>query len=122
MIRTRLISQLLAGSFFVAGAVEPFALKAGEPMSGAGFVHSIVIAILCFTWCKADAAARGLTSLGGAVFAALLPPIGLPFYFFRTRPTRQAFLSCAKALLFFLLCVGLFMIGFYAALQFSAQH
>ena len=114
MSRSRLMLLLLAGSFLLAGIVEPFSATAGEPMSGAGFVHSFVIAILCFTWCKADAAARGVTARGGAVFAALLPPIGLPFYFFRTRPAMQAFLSCAKALLFFLFCVGLFVLGLYA--------
>ena len=118
---TRIILLLLTLSFLVAGVAEPLTPATGGPASIAGLVHSFIIAILCFSWCKADAAVRNVNARGGAVFAALLPPIGLPVYFFRTRPTREAFLSCVKALLFFLLSVGLFAAGFYVALKFSGE-
>jgi hypothetical protein len=62
----------------------------------------ILVAALLFAWCKADAAERGISPPKGApVLVALFPPVGVPYYFLRTRPWRAAAVSILKAFLFF---------------------
>ena len=119
MRRTRILLLLLVASFLLAGILEPFIAVPGSAQSTGAFVHAIVVAVLCYAWCKADAQERGTPGIAGAAFAGLLPPIGLPIYFFRSRPARKAFVSLAKSLLVLIVSISLFNAGFYigAALQ-----
>jgi hypothetical protein len=99
MSRASVLLLILVGSFFVAGVAEPFVAKPGEPLSVAAFVHSLVIAVICYAWCQADAMARGISlPSGSALIAGLLPPVGIPLYFFRSRPWRAALIASLKAL------------------------
>jgi hypothetical protein len=114
MPRSRIILLLIAASFLVAGVGEPFTARPGEPYSVAGVVHMLVFAVLCYMWYRADARSRGIPEGGGsAVFVAMLPPIGLPVYFFRTRTFRRALLSIAKTLVFFAFAIALSAFGAY---------
>ena len=106
----------MVGSFFVAGLVEPFVAVAGEPLSAGAVVHSFVIAVLCYSWCQADASVRGITlPSGSALIAGLLPPVGVPLYFFRSRPWRTALMASLKALAAVVVMLSVFSGGYLLA-------
>src|SRR5664279_2803342 len=111
MRRTRVLLLLFVTSFLFAGILEPFVALPGSAYSGGAFVHAIVIAVLCFAWCKADAVERGTPKIGGTALAGLFPLIGLPIYFFRSRTTRKAFVALAKSLLVLVASILLFGAG-----------
>jgi hypothetical protein len=113
MRRTRILLLLLLASFLLAGILEPFLALPGSTHSGGAALHAIVIAVLCYAWCKADAKERGTPGIGGAALAGLLPPIGLPIYFFRSRTARNALVSLAISLLLLVASILLFGAGLY---------
>jgi hypothetical protein len=59
--------------------------------------HALAIGVLCYVWCRADAASRGV-SPDGALFAGIFPLFGIPVYLFRTRSGRARWISNGKAL------------------------
>src|SRR5262245_37545719 len=68
----------------VVGLLEPHTPHAGEPFNEIAFVQMIVWAVLIFSWVKAHARMNQITPPAGApLFAALIPPIGVPYYAFR---------------------------------------
>jgi hypothetical protein len=110
--RTTLI--LLATSFLVAGVVEAFLSKTSGPYSAGEVVHIVVIAILTYVWCKQDAQSRGtVPPIGAALLAGVLPPIGVPAYFLRTRKLPQAAIAIGKTLLFLLGAGILLGVGYF---------
>ena len=114
MNRATVLLLILVGSCFVAGFVEPFVARPREPFSAAAIVHTLVIAVLCYAWCKADAMTRGISlPSGSALIAGLLPPIGVPLYFFRSKPWRAALVASLKAL-GVLVAMLVFFFGGYA--------
>lgn len=120
MNRARIILAILAASFLVAGLAEPFVARPGQLRSPTEFVHTLAIGILCYMWCKADATVRGaIPPNGAALWSGLFPPIGIPLYFFRSLPLRQALVRVGKAVLFALLLVALAALG---ALAGEALH
>ena len=108
MNRPRLFLLLLALSFLVAGFADAFVSTPQSPNSIVAFVHTFFIAVLVYLWCKADAASRREPPPAGApLFAALLPPVGVPTYFFRSRPLRPALVASGTALVYVVLLVSL---------------
>ena len=74
----------------VIGLLEPHTPNAGQPFNEIGFVHIIVWAVLLFGWVKAHSRSRQIEPPSGApLFAALLPPIGVPYYAYRAFGLRQ---------------------------------
>ena len=74
----------MAASWAVAGLVEPHIPDAGQPLNAVGAAQSIAMAVLVFCWVKTHARAQAITPPAGAtILAALLPPIGIPYYAFR---------------------------------------
>ena len=113
MSRHSLLVVLLTLSFLVAGLIEPIDPHPNEPYSAAGVVHTFVIAILLYSWCKADAKARQTVPPGGAaLLVAFVPPLGIPYYLLRSRPWRKALLAIAAALGLFILQLVLFEVGY----------
>ena len=113
MNRTTVIVSVLIGSFFIAGLIEPFTERPGEPYSAAGVVHMLLIAVLCYGWCKADAAERGIAlPPGSAVLAGIVPPLGLPLYFFRSKPKRAALIASVRAVFGLVVMLALFVSGY----------
>lgn len=111
MSRHSLLVVLLTLSFLVAGLVEP--LDPHAPYSAAGLVHTVIIAILLYSWCKADAAARQAEPPGvAALLVAFVPPLGIPYYLLRSRPWRKAFLAIAAAAGLLVLQLVLFEVGY----------
>lgn len=66
------------------------------------FTHVVAIAVICFSWCKADISERGIAApVGSAILCGVLPIIGVPVHFFRTRRVGAAFLATGKAIAVF---------------------
>ena len=99
----------MGGMFAVAGVLEPHVPHPGTALSPVGTAHTIVMAVLLFAWCRADAAARGIRApIGAPLLVALIAIVGVPYYFFRILPTSRALLASAKALGFFVLLLVLY--------------
>jgi len=112
MTRDRILLLAIAASYLLAGFAEPFSDRPNEMFSGFAVIHSFVILVLVFFWCKADAAARQIPlPVGAAFLAALIPPVGVPIYFFRAQPWRNALLLTVYALAFQVFLYLLFWIG-----------
>jgi len=98
----------MGGISAVVGVVEPHVSHVGSPLSPLVTAYTVVMAILLFTWCKADASARGIVApVAAPILVALIAIIGVPYYFFRTMPFGRALRATGKALLFFLLLIVL---------------
>ncbi len=115
MPRTALLLLLLVASFAINGLVEPFVPK--QHLRALMLCHGVIISLLCYAWAKAEALQRNTVAPGrSAMWAGLLPLIGLPIYFFRTRAPRQAVVATAKAALL-LLALALVSILFSAIVE-----
>lgn len=103
-----LILLLLYVIYGVLDAVFPH-----DPYSPSIFMLpvGIAMAICLFSWCKRDAEERGISAGVSAMLVGFVALIGLPYYFFRTRSFGRAWLAIGKALLFFIVCSGLYLIA-----------
>ena len=60
--------------------------------------HTFFIGAMCYAWCRAEGVARGVPPPGrSALFAGIFPLLGIPVYFFRSRPWRRALVATLKA-------------------------
>jgi hypothetical protein len=103
----RALVNAIAASFVVSGVLEAFAPQ--QHLRAIALVHGVIIGVLCYLWCKADAAAQGRVPPGrSALVAGVFPLVGIPVYLFRTRPARRAAVTTLKAvgLLFVLAVLG----------------
>ncbi|MCR6476159.1 rard protein [Variovorax sp. ZS18.2.2] len=109
MNRPRWILLVLGLSFLVVGVADAFVPPLrGKDYSVLDVVHAFLISALCYTWCRAEGLARGVIPPGrSALLAGVFPLLGIPVYFFRTRPWRRALVSTLGAAGF--LVVGLLL-------------
>jgi hypothetical protein len=107
MNRPRWILLALGLSFLVVGVADAFMPPVrGKDYTVLDVAHAFLISALCYTWCRAEGLARGVIPPGrSALWAGVFPLLGIPVYFFRTRPWRRALLSTLGAVGF--LAVGL---------------
>lgn len=108
----------IGASFVVSGVLE--ALAPQRHLRAIAFVHGVIIGVLCYLWCKADAAAQGRVPPGrSAIVAGVFPLAGIPLYLFRTRPARRAAIATLKAvgLLFMLAVLGVAVVEILNALR-----
>ena len=97
------IAALIVASFMIFGIVEVFA----EDLA---VLHLFVLAVLGFAWCKADVRARKISEPAGSAFlVGAVGALGVPIYFFRSKPWRQAFVSTALFLGFAVVCVAVYV-------------
>jgi hypothetical protein len=95
MKRSVLIIVLLSITFVIDGAIAPFVMPKDE--LHVALLHGLLIGILCYAWCRADAHERSQLSPGrSALWAGVFPLIGVPVYLFRTRAAGPAIASCLK--------------------------
>lgn len=105
MTRDHVLLLIMAATWLIVGFVEPFTPSYGEFYNEASLPHTVVLALLLFAWCKAHAARIGrIPPVGAPLLVALLTPVGVPYYFFRTFDWRRASVAVLKALLFFIGC------------------
>ncbi|HET6552972.1 MAG TPA: hypothetical protein VFG49_05470 [Dyella sp.] len=74
----------MATIWLIAGVVEPHLPHAGQPLNEVGIAQSFVLVILLFAWCKAHAVSHQITApKAAALLVGIIPPVGIPYYFFR---------------------------------------
>ena len=105
--RPRWILLALGLSFLAVGVADAFMPPLrGKDYSVLDVAHAFLISALCYTWCRAEGLARGVIPPGrSALLAGVFPLLGIPVYFFRTRPWRRALVSTLWAVGF--LAMGL---------------
>ena len=105
MKRSRLCLGALLLASGTAGVIEAGPIwRSGGPVAST-LILGFVAQALIYRWCQFDIIERRLDYPAGApLLAAFLAPIGVPAYFFRTRPWPRALGATALAVLFYLLC------------------
>jgi len=80
MKKTKKILLLLFFTFLISFLLE-FLLPAWSVAFAS--IHSILIAILCYEWCRNHAEENAIEPWAGSkILCALLPPVGIPYYLF----------------------------------------
>ncbi|MGJ7604211.1 rard protein [Variovorax sp. LT1R20] len=99
MNRPRWILLVLGVSFLAVGVADAFVPPLrGKDYSALDVAHAFLISALCYTWCRAEGLTRGVIPPGrSALLAGVFPLLGIPVYFFRTRPWRRALVSTLGA-------------------------
>jgi hypothetical protein len=113
MNRPRWILLALGLSFLVVGVADAFMPPVrGKDYTVLDVAHAFLISALCYTWCRAEGLARGVIPPGrSALWAGVFPLLGIPVYFFRTRPWRRALLSTLGAVGFLIVGLVLAAVG-----------
>ena len=97
-LSTRRTLVALALAYAVVGAAAGFLRIAPKHERVVDLILNVVTVIAIYSWCRADLLRRSPVPTGRwALWAALLSPLVLPIYFFRTRPPVAAVKSLAKA-------------------------
>ncbi|MDZ4359743.1 MAG: rard protein [Variovorax sp.] len=113
MNRPRWVLLTLALSFLVVGVADALVPPLrGKDYTAFDVVHVFLISALCYTWCRADGLVRGVLAPGrSALLAGVFPLLGIPVYFFRTRPWRRALLATLGAAVFLVMGLVLAAVG-----------
>ncbi|RQO56571.1 rard protein [Variovorax sp. KBW07] len=124
MNRPRWILLALGLSFLVAGVADALLPPLrGKDYSALDVAHAFLIGALCYAWCRADGLARGVIPPGrSALLAGVFPLLGIPLYFFRTRPWRRALVSTLWAIGFLLAGLVLAAAGTLLTEQLLSRH
>src|SRR2546422_306235 len=99
-VRWRLkAQQICLALIFVMAAFYGFAMAVLGPIPTAPAALAFVFVGLVFFWCRFDAADRGVSlPRWNRVLIVALALVGVPIYFFRTKPWQGAVWATAKAL------------------------
>ncbi len=99
-VRWRLkAQQICLVLIFVMAALYGFAMAVLGPIPTAPAALAFVFVGLVFFWCRFDAADRGVSlPRWNRVLIVALALVGVPIYFFRTKPWPGAVWATAKAL------------------------
>ena len=74
-----------------------------------------------YCWCRADAKSRHLViPVATSLFVPLLFPLGVPYYYLHTYPTRRAFAHIGMFLIFVASCVVVLWAGHMVAFDYYA--
>jgi hypothetical protein len=116
MTRSRKLVLAMLMLWAATGLVEPHTPHAGQPFNEIAFVQTIVFAVLVFSWVKAHAKLNQIdTPTGAPLLAALIPPIGVPYYAFRgfgfVRGARLVGLALLSLILMFAVYLVLFEVS-----------
>lgn len=94
-------------SFVLAGVVGGLAPVGAEWPTAFIMSHMLLITILLFAWCGAHARESLVTPPpGGKSLVALIPPLGVPYYFLVRFGLKQGMVKTGKGILFYALCAG----------------
>jgi hypothetical protein len=107
-----LLIIIFIASFAISGIIE--SVVAAEAADSVSLVHVFVIAVICFAWCKADVAERNIPAPpGSAILCGVLPVVGVPAHFFRTRQFRSALIAILQAIGVFVVSVLVYGLMLY---------
>jgi hypothetical protein len=103
------------------GLIEPHTPNAGQPFNEIGFVQIIVWAVLIFGWVKAHSRSKQIEPpTGASIFAALLPPLGVPYYAFGAFGAREGVKLVGLSLLALIAMLVLYTIMFELSVRLGA--
>ena len=112
MPRSKILIVFFVASFVISGMAE--AVLATDAADTASFIHVFVIAVTCFAWCRADVMERNIPApVGSAILCGVLPALGVPLHFFRTRNFRSALIATLKAIGVFVVSILLYALTLY---------
>ena len=105
----------MAISFIISGLVDGFN-SSGSGLGPTYGIHTLIFSILLFLWCKEHAKLNNLKlPSNSAILVALLPPIGVPVYFYRAFGIKKCiigtFLAVILIVFFSLLYKGFWQIS-----------
>jgi hypothetical protein len=101
-------------AWVIWGAAQPHFTRSVADVRAAYFLLGFPMAVALFTWCKLDAAERGVVAPpAAALLVGAFAPIGVPYYFLRTMSLRSATYAIGKALLFYLALGVAIVVGKY---------
>ena len=99
-------------TFAISGFIEGYFYSLDE--GAAAFTHALVIAVICFAWCKAESKERNVPPpMGSPILCGLLPAIGIPVHLFRTRPFVDAAVATGKAVVVLVAAIAVFGVALY---------
>ena len=102
--KPRDIAAAILISFALFGVIEFF-------NEDVWIIHSILLALLGYAWCKTHAQDNGISEPpGSAVLVGILSIIGAATYFFRISPVPAAIRSSSLVLLFAVGCIAAYLI------------
>jgi hypothetical protein len=95
--RVALLALLLVAVLHGAGT-EFYLARSLQPSAAFTLVITVLFVVLCYLWYVWDSSQRRFqrTTLHGSL-VVLLPPIGIPYYLFRSRERAQRVRSVFKA-------------------------
>ena len=103
MSTKRKVLLLLAVLYGMAGVAAGFLKGASHAQGLLEYALSVAMVIGIYVWCRSDLQLRSPPRSGRwALWSALLPPLVVPVYLFRTRAPGHALKSVAK-------CVGVYL-------------
>jgi hypothetical protein len=77
-----------------------------------GHCYWVAVVGLLYLWCREDAKDRVVTPpFAISILVPVLFPIGVPYYYWPTYPSRSAFLHVGLAVLFLAACAAAFWLG-----------
>ena len=93
---TRALLACIAATFPVAGLLGAASPATALPALAVG--HGLAVGAFTYSWCRAESLQHHRAPPGrSALMAGVFPLVGVPLYFFRTRPWRQACRDSARA-------------------------
>lgn len=103
----------LALSFFIAGLIEGWLTYAPNVADIFTLLHMVISALLILAWCKTHSAENELHPSGAfLLFVALIPPVGVPTYFFKFFEFRSGAKKVLKSLGFSVVLIAAYSLGY----------
>lgn len=115
MTKSRKIILGLLLTFIAGGVLEALFSKESNAL---GLFHGFVILGFLFWWVGEHARENFIAvPKGSKILTLLLPPLGLPYYFYKGYGFKKGSILVCCALLLLVLAVGMYILGYGAANQ-----
>ncbi|MDM3871079.1 hypothetical protein QSV34_06880 [Porticoccus sp. W117] len=99
-------------SFLGSGILEAIYPSVQDAIS---LAHALIIAFLMFGWCVLHASEHSISPPSGAkILCAFLPPIGVPYYLYKSFGFKNGSTKLALGFLFLVCSFLVYMAPFYA--------
>lgn len=118
---TKLLLLTVLFTFLLSGVIDGIYDEEDDLFGVSLAPQSLVLAMLGYAWCNAHQRARGIKlSNIYAVLVALVAFIGVPVYFYRSMPVKQASWSTLKAIGYFIVTGVIYGISYTTSVYFNS--